>query len=193
MKKVRRVGTAGAGATLAVMCLAATAWACVAGPTLLANPQDVTAGQEVQISGITYNEDLPVIVRFNALDGPVLGEFTVGEDRALAGSVTIPAGTQPGNYVLIATQPGAGGDQAIIPTRALVRVVGAGGAPALGAPLAEVAADRPTGLAQTDPVSTGSLVLAAVGVAGVALFLAGAVVLLSNRRSPAPETAKVNR
>ena len=187
----RKFGIAGVSATAMTMALAAAAWACVAGPTLQATPQNVTAGSEVQISGITYNEDLPVLVRFNALDGPVLGEFTVDEDRNLEGSVTIPAATPPGNYVLIATQPGPDGSAAIIPTRALVSVVGDGGAPSLGAPVGNTPTDRTPGLVETEPVSTGSLVLVGVGVAGVALFLAGVGVLLSTRGRSAPEAARV--
>lgn len=191
MNMGRRFGLAGVGATVVALALAAAAWACVAGPTLQATPSDATAGSEVHISGISYNEDLPVVVRFDGLDGPVLGEFSVGEDRRLEGEVTIPAGTQPGNYLLVATQEGLAGGQAIIPTRALVSVVGEAGAPSLGAPLADTPADRTVGLTETDPVSTGSLVLVAVGVAGIALFLAGVGVLISGRSRPEPEAERV--
>jgi hypothetical protein len=40
-------------------------------------------------------------------------------------------------------------------------------------------------------VSTGSLVLAGIGVAGVVLFLAGAGVLLGSHSRQAPEAARV--
>jgi hypothetical protein len=175
---------------MSTLALAATAWACVAGPTLLATPQDVDAGSEVQVSGIGYNEDLPVVVRLDALDGPILGEFTIDDDQRLAGSVTIPAATQPGNYVLIATQEPSEGDHAIIPSRALVSVVGAGEA-ALRAPPSETPADRTAGLVETAPLTTASSVLAGVGVAGLALFLAGIGALLSSRSRPVPEVARV--
>lgn len=186
----RKVVVVTTGAVLVMLSLGAVAWACVAGPTLVANPQNVTAGQEVQISGITYDKALPVVVRFGALDGPVLGEFAVDDDRRLAGSVTIPEGTQPGNYVLISTQQAADGSQAIIPSRALVSVVGDGGAPAVGAPLADTPLGRPSTLAETEAASTGSLVLAGVGVAGLALFLAAIAVLASGRTRPSPEAAR---
>ena len=188
----RKFAIASVGASALALTLAAAAWACVAGPTLQATPRDAVAGSDVHVTGISYNEDLPVLVRFGALDGPVLGEFTVGEDRRLEGDVTIPATTQPGNYVLVATQQGLDGDPAIIPTRALVSVVGEGGPPSVGAPLAETPTDRTTGLAEIDPVSTGSLILVGVGVAGVALFLAGVGVLLSGRTSRKPEAARAN-
>ena len=193
MITLRRSMLAAATATLVLLTVAASAWACVAGPTLLATPEAVAAGSEVQLSGISYDETLPVTVRFNGLDGPVLGEFPVLDDSTsgISGAVTIPEGTSPGNYVLVATQPTPDGSLGNIPTRALVRVIGDGGAPVLGAPIGDVPLERPTELAQTAPVTTGSLVLAGVGVAGVALFLAGAVVLVSGRRQPSAEAARV--
>lgn len=165
---------------------AAAAWACVAGPTLLAMPQTVAAGSGVQIGGISYSEGLPVSVRLGGLDGPVLGEFTVNEGGRLSGSVTIPSGTQPGSRILVATQRTPDGDLGIIPTRALVSVTGEGGAPVLGAPLAETPTSRTPALAESEPLSTMALVLAGVGVGGVALFLAGMVVVVGGRR-PRPE------
>lgn len=193
MKSLSKVGTLGAMAAMGVMVFAAAAWACVAGPTLVASPQGVAAGQQVNVSGITWNPDFPVVVRFNALDGPVLGEFLPDPDSdRLEGAVTIPQGTAPGNYVLIGTQQAGNGEYTIIPARALVSVQGDGGAPVLGAPILEsAAADRPAGLVESDPVGTGSLVLAGVGVAGVALFIAGAGVYLSTRRRTSPEPAAV--
>lgn len=196
MRKLNKVAALGTAATAGIMVLGAAAWACVAGPTLLAEPQSVAAGEDVSISGISWNEDLPVIVRFDALDGPVLGEFMPDPDSsALEGTVEIPEGTEPGNYVLIGTQESADGDYVIIPSRALVSVQGEGGAPVLGAPLAAEsdAAGRPAGLAEADSASTGSLVLAGVGVAGVALFVAGAGVFLTTRKRPEPETATVSK
>ncbi|MEX2658648.1 MAG: hypothetical protein WD232_03050 [Acidimicrobiales bacterium] len=176
-----------------VVLLTAAAWACVAGPSLVSEPQGVAAGEEVQISGITWNPDLPVVIRFNALDGPVLGEFMPDPDsRRLAGSVEIPAGTEPGNYVLIGTQESADGEYRMIPARALVSVHGAGGAPLLGAPLEAQGADRPAGLASAGSASTGSLVLAGLGVAGVALFVAGAGAFLTTRKRPEPKAATVD-
>lgn len=190
MKIRNKFVTLSAATAAGMTVFAAVAWACVAGPSLVVEPRSTPAGGQVAISGISWNGDLPVVVRFNALDGPVLGEFQPdpATDR-LAGSVTIPQGTAPGNYVLIGTQQTADGKQAIIPSRALVSVQGAGGAPVLGAPLVTSGAERPVGLVESDPVSTGSLVLAGVGVAGVALFVAGAGVFFSTRRRPEPEKA----
>lgn len=192
MRARTMVAIGGAAAAAGVVVLSAAAWACVAGPTLIAEPQSVAAGDEVQLSGITWNPDLPVLVRFDALDGPVLGEFMPDpETDALAGSVEIPEGTEPGNYVLVGTQESADGEYTIIPARALVSVEGGGGAPVLGAPVAEAEASRPAGLAESGSASTGSLVLVGVGAAGVALFLAGGAVFFTTRRRQAPQPATV--
>jgi len=190
LRTSRKLVVLGSTALTGVLVASATAWACVAGPTLVATPQVAGAGETVAISGITYNADLPVVVRFDALDGPVLGTFPVNQDTdALAGSVQIPADATPGNHVLVATQTSEDGDVAIIPTRALVNVSGPGGAPVLGAPVGESDANRPVGLAEAGSASTQALVLAGAGAAGVALFLAGAAVYFSTRRQRTPEKA----
>jgi len=193
LRTSRKLAALSATALTGVVVAGAAAWACVAGPTLIATPQVVGPGETVAISGITYNADLPVVVRFDALDGPVLGTFPVDQETdALAGSVQIPADATPGNHVLVATQTSTEGDIAIIPTRALVSVSGPGGAPVLGAPLGDSVANRPVGLAEAGSVSTQALVLAGAGAAGVALFLAGAAVFFSTRRRPTPEKALAN-
>lgn len=190
LRTSRTLVVLGSTALAGVLVAGAAAWACVAGPTLVATPQVVGAGETVAISGITYNADLPVVVRFDTLDGPVLGTFPVNQDTdALAGSVQIPADATPGNHVLVVTQTSEDGDIAIIPTRALVSVAGPGGAPVLGEPLGETDANRPVGLVEAGSASTQALVLAGAGAAGVALFLAGAAVYFSTRRQPTPEKA----
>ncbi len=189
LRTSRKMVALGATALTGVLVASAAAWACVAGPTLVATPQVVGAGETVAISGISWNADLPVVVRFDALNGPILGTFPVDQDTdALAGSVQIPAGTAPGNHVLVATQS-EDGENVIIPSRALVTVAGPGGAPVLGAPLAGSDANRPVGLAEAGSASTQALILAGVGAAGVALFVAGAAVLMSTRRRATPEKA----
>jgi hypothetical protein len=172
----------------AVLATAAAAWACIAGPTLNVNPAQVKPGQQVALSGFSYNGDLPIVVRFNGLDGPVLGTFTPAEGRfgdpeLLSGTVTIPADTKPGTYVLIATQSNSDGTLAQVPVRAVVAVTSPGGGPIVGAPLAPVDAGRPVGpaLNHSGP-STGALLLVGVGTAGVVMFLAGVASLAAGRR-----------
>lgn len=198
MRHLRRTAGAGFLGALTVLAVSAAAWACIAGPTLDAPVRQVKAGEAVALVGVSYNRN-PVVVRFNTLDGPVLGTIqptggsATGSNWDLKGSVTIPAGTSPGNYVLIATQPGADGTLTQVPTRALVTVVGAA-TPVVGAPLGAAQPERPVGLERGESVSTGAKVLVAVGVAGVALFIAGMAALLTGRReslepAPAPQRA----
>src|SRR5947209_1288086 len=197
----RRWAAVASGMAVAAMIGAATAWACIAGPTLNVSPAQVRPGDTVTLSGFSYNGSLPIVVRFNALDGPVLGTFTpvegrFGDPESIAGTVTIPATTKPGNYVLIATQANPDGSLAQVPVRALVSVTSSGGAPALGAPVAPAELGRPVGPVLTDSsVSTGALLLVGLGAAGVALFVVGTTVLLSGRRrtAAAPEPARVAR
>jgi hypothetical protein len=200
MRNARRRGAMGAGAVLAVaLTMTAAAWACIAGPTLNVTPGTAKAGQQVAVSGLSYNGSLPIVVRFNAFDGPVLGTFQpeggrFGDPEALSGKVTIPAGTKPGNYVLIATQPGPDGSPAQIPVRALVTVTADGGPPALGASVAPAELGRPIGPVLTgSSVSTSALVLVGLGAAGVAMFLAGIAILMTSHRRAEPVAARVSR
>jgi hypothetical protein len=200
MTKARRWKVVGAGATTVVLLVtAAAAWACIAGPTLNLNPATVKPGQEVALSGFSYKGDLPIVVRFNALDGLVLGSFDpapgrFGDNELLTAKVTIPADAKPGSYVLIATQSAPDGSLAQVPVRALVTVTTNGGSPALGAPVARPELGRPVGPARTEsPVSTWALVLVGLGAAGVALAVAGIATLLAGRRGPEPEAVPLAR
>lgn len=171
---------------MAVLALSAASWACIAGPTLEAPNREVKAGEPVALKGISYNRN-PVLIRFNALDGPVLatieptGGTATGSNWNLEGTVTIPAGTQPGNYVLIATQSSPDGKLSQIPTRALVTVIG-DTTPVIGAPIAPAQAERPVALERGEAVSTGAKVLVGVGAAGISLFVAGLAALMAGRR-----------
>jgi hypothetical protein len=200
MRNARRWGAVAAGTVMfGVVVASAAAWACIAGPTLIVNPTQAKPGQEVALSGFSYNGELPIVVRFNALDGPVLGTFKpaegrFGDNEALVGKVTIPADAKPGNYVLVATQSGADGSLAQVPVRALVTVTSVGGAPVLGAPLAQPEVGRPVGPALTkSSVGTGALVLVGLGAAGVAMLVAGLAALFSGRGRDLPEAARASR
>ena len=189
MRNMRRLGATGFGIGAVAALFTATAWACIAGPTLDVIPRQATAGSQVTLKGVSYNPN-PVAVRFNALDGPIIGTIqpTGGTGTSsnwnLEGTVTLPADAKPGNYVLIATQPSADGKLTQIPTRGLVSITGST-APVVGAPLTAPPAERPVGLAEGESVSTGTAILVGLGVAGVALFLAGTAALFASRRPQA--------
>ncbi len=195
MRLSPRFGLVGLAVTVGLVAVAAVAWACIPVATLEASPTEVKPGQQVTVTGAQYGEKSPVVIRFNALDGPVLASLTPAKDGLVNGTVTIPADARPGNYVLVATQEAVRGETTWgVPSRALVRVVGDGGAPVLGTAVSAPETGRPAGLDRGDSsVGTGALVLTGIGVAGVAMFLAGMAALMTGRRRGAAEVARTAR
>ncbi len=196
MKHVRKVGLAGAVVAAAGLLMAASAWACVSGPVISLSTINAKAGQEIGITGTGFaaSSPDPTIVRFNALDGPVL--VTVPGPLAgglLDAKVTIPQGTNPGSYILVTTRQNAQGGLTMAPVRTVLNVVGDTGAnPLVGAPAgtADTGA-RVSAMARTDnSISSGTLALVALGVGGVGMFLAGMAALFAGRRSGTPEAAR---
>lgn len=199
MKNGRRWEALGVGGGLGAVLLATSAaWACVSGPSLNLNPAQVRPGQEVALSGFSYNGDLPIVVRFNALDGPVLGTFKpvegrFGDPETLTGKVKIPADTKPGSYVLIALQYGADGALAQVPVRALVTVTSVGGAPIVGAPTNVPELGRSAGLVKNESsASTVALIVVGLGAALVAGMFAWVAAVGPVRRRSEPQKAVVH-
>lgn len=175
--------------------ITATAWACVSGPAVNLSTTTAKAGDEITVSGTGFRQPDPVQVRFNALDGPVLATFDApGSDRTIEGKVTVPAGTRPGNYVLILSQTRSDGTLSQLPIRALLTVVGpTGETPVLGQSVSQ-AVERPTGLVEADnDISGGTLAMITLGVAGIGMFAAGMAALFAGRRARVaePEVARV--
>ena len=195
MRISRRFGLVGVVSAGAVLTVTAAAWACIPVATLNASPPQVRAGEQVTITGAEYGAKSPVVVHFNALDGPVLASITPDKDGFIRGNVGIPADVRPGNYVLVATQEAVRGETTWgVPSRTLVSVVGDAGAPVVGAPVGAGDTARPVGLERGDSSGgAGGLVLAGVGVAGVAMFLAGMTALFAGRRRAEPETVRTTR
>lgn len=195
---MRRSGRLAAGATtaaMAVMLTTAVAWACVAGPSAFTSTVNIKAGEQLTVQGVDFSDEAPVLVRFDALDGPVLADLGLpDEDRGMvSGNVTIPANTAPGDYVLILTQYGADGEPIQTPVRALVSVVGeTGAAPVVGAEIGGADSTRLAELTTEDnSISTSSLVLVAVGVAAVGMLVAGTGAFFASRRESSREAATV--
>jgi hypothetical protein len=194
MKHVRQLVLGAVGTAAGGILMAAAAFACVSGPVVNLSTINAKVGQEVGITGTGFQTGNNAVVRFNALDGPVL--TTVNAPIAggnLDAKFTVPDGTKPGSYVIIVTQNNAAGQLTNAPVRAVFNVIGDGGAnPVVGAPAAS--ADntlRANGLARTDnSVSGGTLALVALGVGGVGMFLAGMAALFAGRRGSAPEAAR---
>ena len=120
--------------------MAAAACACVSGPVVNLSTINAKAGQEVGITGTGFQAANAAQIRWNALDGPVLttvpAPITGGN---LDAKFTVPAGTQPGSYVVIVSQTKADGSLSLSPVRAVMNVTGdAGTNPVLGASAASV-------------------------------------------------------
>ena len=160
---------------------------------LQVTPAQVKAGGEVTVFGPRgYGRTNPVEIRAGSVDGPILGTFTPNEEAYAMwgpGTVKIPENARPGTYALFATQTLAANETHIrgVPARGEVTIVGpAGTAPVLSAAPEIPLDEQPTvGLLEEEPVSTGSVLLVALGVAGAGLFLAGLAVALSSRRREA--------
>jgi hypothetical protein len=161
---------------------------------LQVTPASAKPGQEVSVYGPRgYGPTNPVEVRWGSPTGPVLGTFQPNTESYAQwgpGNITIPADAKAGAYQLFATQNLTPGETYIrgIPSQAEVQVISANGAaPVLGGPAPASPADQPVvGLAEQDEASTGSLVAVALGVAGAALFIGGAVAIVVGRRPTRP-------
>ena len=189
MKKWAIAGFGAAAA--AVVWAASAAWACVPVATLNATPQSVKPGDVVTVSGASYNSPKPVVFHWGASDGPVLTQITpVG--GVINGTFTVPADAKAGYYVVVATQEAVPGTQTWgVPARVLISV--GADKPVLGAQPGSQLLDRPEGLVTHGGVSGGSLLLAGLGAAGLAMLLAGVAAVLAGRRptsaaDPAAET-----
>ena len=194
---VKKLGLAAAVCFGVLLVPAAVAWACLPVASVTSAPGSAQAGQQVTVTGNEFYGTNPVQIHFNGLNGPVLGQFTPNSNGAFVGAVTIPADAPVGPAVLVATEAAAtatsptGGSSAGVPTRTVVNVVGPGGSSPIAVAPSGIA--RPSGVVtQSSSVSTGALVLVALGVLGVALFVAGGVALITSgrRREATAETVR---
>jgi hypothetical protein len=161
---------------------------------LIVTPSQVRPGEQLTVFGQRgYGSANPVEIHLDSPDGPLLGTFQPNNELYAMwgpGPVTIPPDAAPGTHTLFATQVLTPAETHIrgIPSRAEIQVLGLGGAPALGAPVNPPVAADPgaTGLARESPVGLGPVVLVGLGVAGLAMLVAGAAALsASRRRQPA--------
>lgn len=171
---------------------------------LKVNPTTMKPGQEIEVYGPNgFGRTNPVEIRWDAQDGPVLGTFQPTCPTPSAcfapwgpGKVTVPADAKAGQHALWVTQKLADDEKLIrgMPTRTLIQVVPEGGAPVVANDLAAQLEPRPATLEENEPVGAGPLVLVGLGVAGMAMFAAGAAALFSSRRRPpaTPETVRTN-
>ena len=188
---MRRWAIAGFGAAAVAVVFAASAWACVPVATLNATPQSVKPGDVVTVSGASYNSPKPVVFHWGASDGPVLTQLTP-TGGVISGTFTVPADAKAGNYVVVATQEAVPGTQTWgVPARVLISV--GADTPVLGATPGAQVTPRPTGFVTHKGVSGGSLLLVALGAAGLAMMVAGVGTVLASRRGEAPAAQAVRR
>src|SRR5256714_10945962 len=167
MRHVRLYGVAGVIAG-GILFPVAAARACLPVASLTANTAQVQPGSQVTVTGSEFGSN-PVDIHFNALTGPVLATLTPDSNGNFSGAVTIPSDAAPGSAVLLATEAaaiakGTTGSSPGVPARALIQVVGPGGAPL--APVAAEAAGRPAALLVTSSAGAAPLILVALGAFG---------------------------
>jgi hypothetical protein len=184
-----RTASALGGAAILLLLSAEPSWAPHVAQ-LQVTPASAKPGQEVSVYGPRgYGPTNPVEVRWGSPTGPVLGTFQPNTEAYAQwgpGAITIPADAKAGTYQVFATQNLTPGETYIrgIPSQASVQVVSENGAaPVVAGPTAASVADQPVvGLTEEDGTSTAGLVVLALGVAGAALFLGGAVAIVVARR-----------
>lgn len=150
------------------------------------SPQHATSGQEVTVSGFSYTKT--AVVRFGALDGPVLARLEPTSNNDIRGVVRIPPDTPPGRHILFAMHEDDKGKPTRFPGRAAIIVSGPGGPP-LGVDGEFRLESRPIGVLEQRSVSRGTLLFVAVGTAGGASLVAGIFLVLSARRRNAEATS----
>jgi hypothetical protein len=189
---VRRLAAGALGGAAALAVAGSAAFACVSGPVVNLSTVQAKPGEEVTLTGTGFRQADPVQVRWNALDGPIVAEMARPENQTITATFAVPPGTAPGSYVVIVSQT-KNGQTSLSPIRAVLQVVGPSGqTPVVGADTTSDAAERIPSLVHSDnDVSTGTLALVALGVAGVGMFAAGVAALATSRRggvtaAPAP-------
>jgi hypothetical protein len=142
----------------AVMVAAGLAWACTSFSTIGLSSSAGQAGSEVAVTGAGAEAGGPVVIRWNALEGPVLATTTADANGAFTVPVRVPD-SLGGVHVVLAVD--AAGDVA----RAAFEVT--------GVPVPERSAS-PSGASGVTGLELGrGAALLALGLLGVALVGAG--------------------
>lgn len=125
MRYVRRASAVVSLAMAAVITVGvAAAWACVPGagsggsakPKLTVTPEQLKPGEQVTVTAPASSATVPIDLRLNSVDGPLLGrldrENAAGD--VLRATFTVPPDTNPGQNVLIAVQQGTRWEPALL-------------------------------------------------------------------------------
>lgn len=182
----RRVFALVVGAA-AVLVPAGLAWGCVGVVSLTTSSPTVQPGGTLTVTGREFAAKVPVDIHLDSATGPVLvtvpGPSSTMNSKFTA-TVPIPGNIQAGEHVLFASQDHHDMNSGQ-PARAVFYVGVAPPAPA-------GAQARPVGMESASGPSVASLVLIGLGVAIVALLVAGGLTLASAGRRPEgrPEVAR---
>jgi len=177
----------GTTASMAVIASAGIAWACVAPVSLTVNPASVQPGGTVSVIGRNTAPGAPIEIHLDSPTGRLLATNPPHNLSVMSGqwtlSVPIPADVPTGKHLIFSVEDyhNHNGGQ---PARATIYV----GQPAEAAPSPPV---RPTKLEVGSGPSAATLGLVGLGVAGLALFVAGVWYLAASRRSPGPQAQEV--
>lgn len=183
--------------TIVGFILAATAmlaYACTNIASLNLESSTGAAGDRISVTGSSFGAQPEVVLHWNSIEGAELA--TVQPDRAgnIATSIVVPENTQPGYYVIVATQTSEDGGQVFGgPARAAFQVLGPGGEALQAQPagpdqLAQFASGAPAA------ASSGMIALTALlGLLGLGLFGAGVAGFVRESRSEAPAAAPIEK
>lgn len=154
-----------------------TVFACTLLPSLSLNQAYSAAGGDVSVTGSAWTIPAPVTLHWDSLSGPVLATVTPHPGTGLIGPVTVhvPSTAQPGFHVIVATDNTYSADTARVPFQVL------GNGASVAAPPQAVLS---TTSGNQSPVGVGApvvAILAAAGVAGIALSTVGATALVRVR------------
>lgn len=172
---------------------AMTAWACTNLATLNLEKAAGSAGDEVGVTGSSFNTSdgaSAVEIRWDGVEGQVLATAETDSAGNIATTVAIPADAQPGYHVLVATQSVTDDEGEVstaygTPARAAFSVGGT-------VPDAPAVASGPSTVATGAETSGGLVALTALlAIAGLALFGAGVGLFVRELRPrEAPARAK---
>ncbi|HEX2064325.1 MAG TPA: hypothetical protein VHE80_07875 [Acidimicrobiales bacterium] len=181
---VKRAAAVLVGAAVAVVVVTGVAaFACTNLATLNLSGPSAGPGESITATGSSFAvaeagaPQSPVQLRWNGVDGEVLAEVTPDTAGSISATFTVPQ-AEPGQYVIVATQRDAEGeDEFGTPARAVFEVLGPGGQPAR--PVAEAPV---SGGAESS--SAGAIALmAGLGIVGVSLFALGSRMFVRELRS----------
>jgi len=126
----RKVGLSLVFGAVLPLAVASTAWACGVLATLTLNTSVASPNQTVTATGKNYKGTTPVSIHLMSRGGTVVATVNPpGSAGGFSQAFQVPANTNPGWYVLVATQATAAGTPAAgTPGRTTLRIQGSGAA-----------------------------------------------------------------